>query len=126
MVQAAEELKKKGNEALKKGDADEAIKLYTEAIQLDPNNHVLYSNRCAAYMRQEKYSQALEDAEATIKIKPDWAKVRQSPNLYMSILYSYLICTCANITTCYTSVHMHTQTRPRPPPHTHTHIIPRL
>ena len=72
----AEELKKKGNEALKKGDVDEAIKLYTEAIQLDPSNHVLYSNRCAAYMKQEKFSQALEDAEATIKVKPDWAKVR--------------------------------------------------
>lgn len=70
----AEELKKKGNDALKKGEAEEAIKLYTEAIQLDPSNHVLYSNRCAAYMRQEEFSKALEDAEATVRVKPDWAK----------------------------------------------------
>ncbi|XP_064403247.1 stress-induced-phosphoprotein 1-like isoform X2 [Halichondria panicea] len=70
----AEELKKKGNDAMKRGQLEEAIQLYTQAIQKDPSNHVLYSNRSAAYMKQEKYNEALEDANATIKIKPDWAK----------------------------------------------------
>lgn len=60
---------------MKRGQLEEAIQLYTQAIQKDPSNHVLYSNRSAAYMKQEKYNEALEDANATIKIKPDWAKV---------------------------------------------------
>lgn len=75
----AEELKKKGNDAMKKGKLEEAVQLYTQAILKDPTNHVLYSNRCAAYMKQEKYNEALEDASTTTKLKPDWAKVIRHP-----------------------------------------------
>lgn len=53
---------------------DEAIKLYTQAIAIDGKNHVLYSNRSAAYAKSGKYDLALEDAEKTIQIKPDWGK----------------------------------------------------
>ncbi|XP_049789360.1 stress-induced-phosphoprotein 1 isoform X2 [Schistocerca nitens] len=67
-------LKDKGNAALQAGKLDEAIKCYTDAIALDKNNHVLYSNRSAAYAKAGKYSQALEDAEKTVELKPDWAK----------------------------------------------------
>lgn len=61
---------------MKKGDLKAAIKLYSEAIELTPDNHILYSNRCAAYMKQEEFDRALEDAETTLKIKPQWPKVR--------------------------------------------------
>ncbi|XP_034173674.1 stress-induced phosphoprotein 1 [Osmia lignaria lignaria] len=67
-------LKEKGNSALQDGRFEEAIKHYTEAIALDTNNHVLYSNRSAAYAKAGKYEQALEDAEKTVSLKPDWAK----------------------------------------------------
>lgn len=67
-------LKQKGNDALSSGDYDNAIKYYTDAIALDDKNHVLYSNRSAAYAKAEKYDQALIDAEKTIQIKPDWGK----------------------------------------------------
>ncbi|XP_012527347.1 stress-induced-phosphoprotein 1 [Monomorium pharaonis] len=67
-------LKEKGNAALQTGNYDEAIKCYTDAIALDGNNHVLYSNRSAAYAKSEKYKQALEDAEKTVSLKPDWGK----------------------------------------------------
>lgn len=69
------DLKDKGNAALAAGNYDQAIEHYTQAIALDPNNHVLYSNRSAAYAKQGKYQNALEDAESTVKIKPDWPKV---------------------------------------------------
>jgi stress-induced-phosphoprotein 1 len=68
-------LKDKGNAALQAGKFDDAIKFYTEAIALDENNHVLYSNRSAAYAKAGKYRPALEDAEKTVQLKPDWGKV---------------------------------------------------
>jgi stress-induced-phosphoprotein 1 len=47
---------------------------FSEAIELDPNNHVLYSNRSGAYASLRQFDKALEDADTTTKIKPDWAK----------------------------------------------------
>ncbi|XP_012152804.1 stress-induced phosphoprotein 1 [Megachile rotundata] len=67
-------LKEKGNSALQDRRFKEAITYYTEAIALDSNNHVLYSNRSAAYAKAGQYEQALADAEKTVSLKPDWAK----------------------------------------------------
>jgi len=69
------DLKDKGNAALSAGNYEQAVELYTQAIALDPKNHVLFSNRSAAYAKQGKYANALEDAEKTVSIKPDWPKV---------------------------------------------------
>lgn len=60
---------------MKSGNFDTAIKCYSDAIELGPDNHVLYSNRSAAYMKVNKYEDALKDAEETVKLKPDWGKV---------------------------------------------------
>lgn len=67
-------MKNQGNKFLAEHKYEEAIKCYTEAIQLDDKNHVLYSNRSAAYAKAEKYEEALEDAEKTVTLKPDWGK----------------------------------------------------
>lgn len=67
-------LKDKGNKALTDGDFEEAIKCYSEAINLDPTNHVLYSNRSAAYCKASRFEEALNDAEKTIEINPKWPK----------------------------------------------------
>jgi len=68
------ELKDKGNAALQANNFTEAIKCYSDAIALDPTNHVLFSNRSAAHAKAGSYQKSLEDAETTVQIKPDWAK----------------------------------------------------
>lgn len=68
------ELKLQGNKALEVGDFEEAIQKYTDAIALDPANHVLYSNRSAALTKASRYLEALGDADKTLEIKPDWFK----------------------------------------------------
>lgn len=56
-------LKDQGNKAFAAKDWDTAIGLFTKAIELDPKNHVLYSNRSAAQAGKKEYTKALEDAE---------------------------------------------------------------
>ncbi|KAF9617177.1 hypothetical protein IFM89_034328 [Coptis chinensis] len=70
----AEEAKAKGNAAFSSGNFTEAIKYFTEAINLAPTNHVLYSNRSASYASLNQFTEALTDAKKTVELKPDWSK----------------------------------------------------
>ncbi|NXS36920.1 STIP1 protein, partial [Pomatostomus ruficeps] len=70
----AQELKERGNRALAAGDVGAAVGHYSAAITRDPNNHVLFSNRSAAYARLGDYTRALADACRTLELRPDWAK----------------------------------------------------
>ncbi|KAK9927483.1 hypothetical protein M0R45_024664 [Rubus argutus] len=70
----ADEAKAKGNAAFSSGDFNAAISHFTDAINLAPTNHVLYSNRSASYASLHKYSEALTDAKKTVELKPDWVK----------------------------------------------------
>ncbi|KAI9680980.1 MAG: Hsp90 cochaperone [Trizodia sp. TS-e1964] len=70
----AETLKAEGNKAFAEKKFDEAIEKFTQAIELDPSNHVLYSNRSGAYASLKDFDKALEDANKVTEIKPDWAK----------------------------------------------------
>ena len=70
----ADLLKAQGNKAFAAKDWDTAIDLFTQAIDLDPKNHVLYSNRGAAYAGKKQWDDALKDADACIAISPNWGK----------------------------------------------------
>ena len=50
------------------------MKHFTDAIGVDAANHVFYSNRSAAYAALNDFDAALNDAEKTVAIKPDWVK----------------------------------------------------
>ncbi|XP_054613623.1 tetratricopeptide repeat protein 28 isoform X2 [Dunckerocampus dactyliophorus] len=62
------------NQACQQGDFALAVRLYTEALTLDPQNCVLYSNRSAAHLRLGRYSSALEDANKARDLNPKWTK----------------------------------------------------
>eukprot|EP01036_Dinobryon_divergens_P035329 gene35329-45751_t len=70
----AEALKDQGNEAFQAGNTDLAIAYFSNAIDIDPDNHVYYSNRSAAYMKADSKSKALKDAEKCVELAPTWSK----------------------------------------------------
>jgi tetratricopeptide (TPR) repeat protein len=74
----AEEAKKRGNEAFLQKNFDEAIRHFSESISLDGSNHILFSNRSAAYAGKGMYTEALQDAEKCISLNPNFAKVLSS------------------------------------------------
>jgi tetratricopeptide (TPR) repeat protein len=71
---STEELCQKANAELTSGKYQEAVKTFTAAIALDPNNHLLYANRFAAYAGLNDYTNAEKDADLCIDKKNDWYK----------------------------------------------------
>lgn len=65
------------------------MECYTKAIALNPNDHVFFSNRSAAYLSMDDAQHALEDAEACVKIKPDWAKAYSRKGAALHALRQY-------------------------------------
>lgn len=70
----AAEFKAKGNAALAASNFEEAVEHYTNAIKLDPTDHVFFSNRSAAYLSKGDAAAALADASECVRVKPDWSK----------------------------------------------------
>ncbi|KAI1374340.1 heat shock protein [Hypoxylon crocopeplum] len=71
---SVDELKALGNKAISDKKFDDAVDAFTKAISIDPSNHILYSNRSAAYASKKDWANALKDAEKTTEIKPDWPR----------------------------------------------------
>lgn len=66
----AELKKEEGNELYGLMKYDEAIKRYTEAIELDGSNLAYYSNRAACYMMLGNHRAALEDCRQVMQRDP--------------------------------------------------------
>ena len=73
-MQTAKEWKDKGNGLVKEKKYKEALDCYTKAIEIDPNDPILYSNRSAMHLNLSEFDQALTDAEKAISLKADYAK----------------------------------------------------
>ncbi|KAH8380456.1 hypothetical protein KR009_010766, partial [Drosophila setifemur] len=65
---------RQSNAACQSGDFATAVLLYTDALQLDPGNHILYSNRSAALLKQGQFAAALQDATQARELCPQWPK----------------------------------------------------
>lgn len=72
-----------GNAALQQKDFAAAIEFYTKGLQEEPENHVLLSNRAAAYLSNGSYQQAADDAAKSVVINNGWVKgyIRQAQAL---------------------------------------------
>ncbi|KPP62546.1 hypothetical protein Z043_119264 [Scleropages formosus] len=60
--------------SLAEKDYDNAIKYYSEALELNPDNAIYYSNRSLAYLRTECYGYALADATRALEIDKNYVK----------------------------------------------------
>ncbi|ANB13553.1 Ppt1p [Sugiyamaella lignohabitans] len=70
----AVDFKNQGNKALLESKYEEAIELYTKAINLDSTNAVFFANRAQAHIKSEAYGSAIADASEAIKLDPSYTK----------------------------------------------------
>ncbi|XP_058125350.1 dnaJ homolog subfamily C member 7 isoform X2 [Anopheles ziemanni] len=70
----AEEKKNAGNEEYKSKRYDDALRLYTEAINLSPDTAAYYGNRSACHMMRGDYRAALNDVKKAISIDEKYEK----------------------------------------------------
>lgn len=70
----AERKKTQGNELYKTKQYREALRLYTQAIELCPDCASYYGNRSACYMMLGKYTEALGDAREAVRLDKAFVK----------------------------------------------------
>ncbi|XP_073441404.1 tetratricopeptide repeat protein 12 [Dendrobates tinctorius] len=63
----ANALKDQGNQAFAQGDYQSAIQRYSEGLEKLKDMQVLYTNRAQAYIKLEKYDNAISDCEWALK-----------------------------------------------------------
>ena len=87
-INKAEGLKSQANDYFKTEKYQQAIELYTQCIQLNPNNAVFYANRSISYLRTECFGYALADASKAIETDKSYLKAyyrtelqRRSPKI---------------------------------------------
>ncbi|KAH8710004.1 U-box domain-containing protein [Phaeosphaeriaceae sp. PMI808] len=68
---AAEQLKNSGNKCFKNGDYEEAEGLYSQAIQKNSNNPLLFTNRANARLKLEKWEGVIDDCIRSIELLKD-------------------------------------------------------
>lgn len=73
-AQAAEQVREQGNACFRKQKFTEALQLYTEASQLQPQNPAVWLNRSIANRLLGRWEEALGDAEAVLELQPAHCK----------------------------------------------------
>nr|XP_056714474.1 E3 ubiquitin-protein ligase TTC3 [Euleptes europaea] len=73
-IKKSNDMKKRGNEEFAEENFEIAIASYTKAIELWPENHLLYGNRALCFLRTGQYKKALGDGKRSIILKPSWPK----------------------------------------------------
>ncbi|XP_006893831.1 PREDICTED: LON peptidase N-terminal domain and RING finger protein 3-like isoform X2 [Elephantulus edwardii] len=70
----ASQLRHEGNRLYRERQVEAALLKYNEAVQLAPNDHLLYSNRSQIYFTLECHEEALHDAEIACQLCPSGFK----------------------------------------------------
>jgi tetratricopeptide (TPR) repeat protein len=70
----ADELKVKGNEQFGLKNFEKALEFYTQAINTLRDNTVIYTNRAQVYIQLQKYEEAIEDCEWSMRVDEKFIK----------------------------------------------------
>ena len=73
-LSGVDRLQAEGKAAFVAGRYEDAVKLYTEALQHSPDDATLFSNRSAARLILDQKESALEDAVQAVELRPTWGK----------------------------------------------------
>ncbi|CAI7811634.1 unnamed protein product [Closterium sp. NIES-54] len=73
-VKRSEEIKEAANRAFQEHKFLRAVDLYSDAIQLNESNAILWANRAFAHTKIEEYGSAVEDAAKAIELNPSYVK----------------------------------------------------
>ena len=72
--QKANEYKEMGNDAFRQAQYKRAMELYTSALMIKDDSHILYTNRAQALIKLGKHLDASHDCRKAIKLKPEFIK----------------------------------------------------
>ena len=82
MVQRLDKAKEDGNSAFKTGRYCSAVKLYSEALLVDPGNKgtnsKILQNRAMTRMKIKEYKEAVEDCDQALRLDPTYTKARKT------------------------------------------------
>eukprot|EP00960_Hanusia_phi_P018395 542297-Hanusia_phi.AAC.3 len=77
-MQRARSLKEDGNKYFAAYDYDNAVAMYTEAIETAPDGEkekaVFYNNRATCYFKMGNHEQVIKDCSSALKIDPEYSK----------------------------------------------------
>lgn len=82
MVQKLDKMKEEGNGHFKAGRYQQAVDVYTAALEVDPlnksTNSKILNNRAMCYSKQKQWQQAIQDCDKAIQLDPSYTKARKT------------------------------------------------
>ena len=84
-VERAARHKAAGDSAFATKNFRTAYEEYSHAIAATPENHLLFGNRCQAYLKVGRIEAAQADAERAVLLAPDWAKGYAAEHLHYAL-----------------------------------------
>jgi DnaJ family protein C protein 7 len=82
MVQKLDRTKEEGNTHFKAGRLQEAVDVYTAALEIDPTNKgtnsKILNNRAMCYTKLKQWDDVIKDCDQAIKLDPSYTKARKT------------------------------------------------
>eukprot|EP00918_Siedleckia_nematoides_P103921 GHVU01226709.1.p1 GENE.GHVU01226709.1~~GHVU01226709.1.p1 ORF type:complete len:198 (-),score=34.50 GHVU01226709.1:696-1289(-) len=79
-IEKANEHRRRGNEAMKEGEVDQALACYSSGLCCNPNSAETLSNRALVYLKKNLPLLALPDAKRATELQPDNPKACRQPS----------------------------------------------
>lgn len=81
-VQKLDRMKEEGNQCFKSGKTQQAVELYSQALEVDPTNKgtnsKLLQNRALCYNKLKNYQAAIDDCTRALELDPSYTKAKKT------------------------------------------------